>query len=119
MDAKLDDDHDIVIENNTLVFTSGTDEIRQSILERLNFFKGEWFLGLLDGTPWIQEILGKGQALTSTSTILKDRILGTQGVKTLKEFSVDINNATRQMIIEFAVQTEDDTFIRINEAIEV
>lgn len=119
MDIKLDDNNDIVIENNTLVFTTGTDEIRQSIVERLNFFKGEWFLDLKNGTPWFQDIFGKGNRLSTISTALKSRIIDTQGVKRLQEFTLDLNNSTRELLVEMSAQTEDDTFIRINEVISI
>src|SRR5271169_1256089 len=59
--------------------------VAQAILTRLKLWRGEWFLDVTDGTPYLQKILGRQQ--TSPDIYIKNRILQTPNVTTITNYS--------------------------------
>jgi hypothetical protein len=53
--------------------------------------QGEWFLDITEGTPYSTQILGKGTKPYYDQAI-KARILGTQGVTEIVEYSSSLIN---------------------------
>jgi hypothetical protein len=86
-------------------FTSGQDEIAQTIRTRLKLFLGEYFRDITDGTPWFQSILIKNGTLTSKDAILKQRIIQTEGVNAIVEFLSDYDIDSRKYSIQCIVST--------------
>lgn len=116
MDFKLDDNNDLIIENNNLVLIDGIDLVRQLLLERLRTFRGEWFLDVTVGVPYFQDIMKKGVNINSVSSILKDEIVGTPGVISLKSFELDFDNLIRELKVVFSAQATQGEIL-INEVI--
>lgn len=83
----LDEDGDIV--TNGTIFTTGQEEIAQTIRTRLRLFLGEYFRDITDGTPWFEQILGKNVNVSAREAALRNRIANTPGVIRLTAFSLD------------------------------
>lgn len=94
------------IETSGRQFTSGAEEVAQTIKTRLRLYLGEYFRNINDGTPWWESILGKKGSLASKETIIKNRIIRTNGVKQLVAFSTDFNIDTRVYSISAVVLTD-------------
>jgi hypothetical protein len=74
---------------------------------------GEWFLDVEEGTPYLQGILGKHSQELADITI-QDRILGTQGVTGISDYTSNLDRDTRFLSVEATIdtiygQTEIDT----------
>jgi hypothetical protein len=101
---------DFLLINNDLALTSdaqpgSTNNILQSIIQRLSFFLGEWFLNNTEGVPWFQQILVKGPNQSAIDGILKNVILGTLGVTGLSSYSFTPNLTGRTLAVTFSVTT--------------
>jgi len=90
---KLDENGDIVTQGS--MFLTGREEIEQTIKTRLRLFLGEYFRDITDGTPWFEQILGKGSTLSAREAALRNRIVRTPGVVRLTSFSTDFDLNTR------------------------
>lgn len=88
---KLDENGDI-----TWTFITNNDEIGQTIRTRLRLFLGEYFRDITDGTPWFEQILGKGVSMSAREAALRNRIVRTPGVIRLTYFSTDFDVNTRK-----------------------
>jgi hypothetical protein len=94
------------------VFGRGTGEfllnspeaVAQAVETRLRLMTGEWFLNLDEGTPYSTEILGTGTQ-TLYDQAIQDRILGTQGVQSIDDYTSTLNSATRQLTVECTITT--------------
>lgn len=78
--------------------------VAQSILTRLRFWRGEWFLDSDEGTPWTDDALG----VRTRDTILpmiRRRILQTTGVQSIGALAVTIEPETRAATVSATVQT--------------
>lgn len=100
---KLDDDGDIATSGTQ--FIADQREISQTIDTRLGLFTGEYFRDILDGTPWFQSILGKGQSLSIKDAAIKRRVLQTDGVLSIYEYSSDFDLSSRGYAITMGVVT--------------
>jgi hypothetical protein len=92
-----------------------TDEqyIAQSIKSRLLLVLGEWFLDTSDGTPW-PSIMGiKPYDPATVEAAIRDRILGTQGVTAITEFSLIADTPSRKGTILVTVQTVFSTNVSV------
>lgn len=116
-DIKLNDDHDLALENNRLVLLSGADEVAQRLRCRLKMFRGEWFLNVTRGVDYRGEVFVKRNAPTRVEAELKRAILTTSGVLELLEYSQVIDAAVRSMTVDFKVKATDGDIVEFSEAI--
>lgn len=100
---KLDENGDIV--TNGTIFISGLEEIEQTIRTRLRLFLGEYFRDITDGTPWFEQILGKGTSMSAREAALRNRILRSPGVIRLTSFNTDFDLNTRKYSVTVGVLT--------------
>ena len=108
--------NDLAIINNNLALTVNNSdaEIEQRLRENLQTFLGEWFLNVTIGVPYLELVFVKGVAPILIESAFKDVITGTPGVLGLTEFSpVLLDTATRQITVNFAVRTENNSIIEI------
>ncbi len=108
IDLKLDSDHDLAIENFDLVLISGVDQIIQKIDIRLRFYLGEWFLDTSVGLPYYENVLKKDYDIGLLESAFKAQILGTDGVDSLLEFDLFLDNGTRILTVTFKVVILDE-----------
>ena len=94
---------DLEIPVDDLVLVAEHDECIQHLRQRLQHFQEEWFLDQEAGVPWLQEILGKAQEITTVEVILKDAIQTSPGVKSLDSFSLDDTSGDRTIAVNFSV----------------
>ena len=87
-------------------FTTGAEEVAQTVKTRLRLFLGENFRDITDGTPWWESILGKAGTLSSKEAAIKNRIIRTEGVIRLLSFSTDFDNSTRVYTVNAAILTQ-------------
>ena len=89
-------------------FYKDADAIGQAIKTRLLLLYGEWWEDREGGTPLFEEILRKSMSdsgIKAVDLIIKDRILGVDGVSSIKEYIGEVNRRTRNYSIEAVVET--------------
>jgi hypothetical protein len=109
-DLQLGDDGDEV------VLTELQLEVAQRLWVAFNFFLGEWFLNLDEGTPWFQRILGKGVSDRDRviRAVLGQVILTTEGVHAITRFSYSVDR-NRMMSFKFTCSLEDGSTFKSTE----
>lgn len=101
----LDSNGDIVTSGT--IFTGGQSEIEQTIRTRLRLFLAEYFRDTTDGTPWFEQILGKGVNMSAREAVLRSRIANTPGVIRLTAFSLDFPSVdARALTVTASVLTQ-------------
>lgn len=93
----LDTNDDIKVDD----FVEDKDVVLLAVKSRLQFFKGEWFLDIEDGTPYFQDILVKPARLRLIEGIIKRRIIETPGIIELNFFDLQFVKGTRKLNIDF------------------
>lgn len=76
----------------------------QAAVTRLHLWQGEWFLDTREGTPWQTEVLGKFTGSTRDPA-LQARILGTEGVTEIVDYSSTLNRETRGFSVNAVIDT--------------
>lgn len=76
----------------------------QAVVTRLRLLSGEWFLDLAEGTPYQTGVLGKHTQATY-DPIIRDRILGTEGVTEITEYQSLFDGETRTLTITATINT--------------
>ena len=100
---KLDSGGDMMLGHGLSDFFQDSPEgVAQNVMTRLKLWRGQWFLDTNDGTPWLQDILGKHEAV---DMIIRNRILGTPGVKEITEFQSVLDPDTRTLSIKVTIDT--------------
>lgn len=93
------------ISTSGVQFISQREEIAQTIRTRLRLFLGEYFRNINEGTPWFQSILTKRGTLSNKDAIIKQRIVRTDGVTRIIEYSTDYDINARIYSISAVVET--------------
>lgn len=91
------------------------DAVGQAVKTRLWLFRGEWFADTGDGTPWggfplSDLVVAQGQILGEWADQMRDleikrRILGTEGVQSLIDYSSAYDAAARRLSISARIST--------------
>jgi len=76
----------------------------QSVKTRLLLWLGEFFLDVEEGTPYLQGVIGKHDLLTRENVIRK-RILDTEDVTGITNFTSIIDPDSRKLSISVSVST--------------
>jgi hypothetical protein len=74
--------------------------VGQAVVTRLMLWKGEWFLDVTDGTPWLQDITGNN---TNYDFEIQSRILDTPGVTDIVAYSSTVVN--RRLSVTATINT--------------
>lgn len=79
--------------------------VAQAVRTRLALWAGEWFADTEDGTPWATDVLGKYTSLTRDA-VIKERILGTPGVRALSAYTSTFDSQARRLTIAATIVTD-------------
>lgn len=96
---------DVVFGHGLADFAVGDDATVQAVKCELRFQRGEWFLDITKGIPWLRHantderpILGRFPAdLSYAAATIKATILSVDGVASIDTFDLDFNHATRAL----------------------
>lgn len=103
--------HNIVVSSGDMELASGAALIAQNVKQRLLMLFAEHFLDTTQGVPYKEQILRKNPDVQIASSILKERILGTTGVKQLVSFTWALDPAVRKCTITFKALTDEGALI--------
>ena len=78
--------------------------VAQAVKTRFLLWYGQWFLDTTEGTPWIQSVLGKQKPETYNLAI-RQRILETRGVKSIRSFDTTLNTSSRRVVFTATIDT--------------
>lgn len=102
----LNENNDLFLQNGSIALVEDGAEVVQHTRTRLLFYQEEWFLDLMAGVPYFQEVFIKPVNLANVESILKTQIILTPGVDNLVEFSmVYIGESKRQLTVNFSAET--------------
>lgn len=107
MDIQVDNSGELVFANGDLVLLDGTDAIAQNLRIALRMFKGEWFLNVDEGVPYIQNIFIKAPRISVITVLLRKAILSVAGVEEIKTFDVQVDAAARSLSVTFDARLAD------------
>lgn len=111
MDLELD--NDLKIENGDLSIIDDASATAQRIRHRLLTFRGEWFLDLLFGPTYREDVLIKNPRLDVVTAIIKSEILRSVENGSFDDFSATLSS-DRKLSISYTLNLGDET---ITEAI--
>lgn len=100
---KLDADGDYTFGTGADFYVDSPQAVAQAIKTRLKLWKREFFHDLDDGTPYREEVLDK--RTRSPDIAIKQRILGTPGVREIQTFASAYVGDTRRLTITATVLT--------------
>lgn len=80
------------------------DAVAQLVQTRLKLWTGEWFLDQTEGTPYKEQVLGKGTSATRDLAI-QERILETQGVTGIADYASIVDPSTRAYTVGATIDT--------------
>lgn len=83
---------------------NSVDAVAQAVMTRLKLWTGEWFIDTQEGTPYMQKILGK-YTLSNVDSVIRERILKTEGVIEIIDFTSYFNSELRNYSINVKIST--------------
>jgi hypothetical protein len=101
----LDENHDIYISGGSRARVTGSEEVAQKLERVLLSYRGDWWLDLLSGVPWIQKILGDELSRGESEDLIKQTILSVVGVEGLEEFDGTFDGTNRLVSVTFRANT--------------
>ena len=108
-DFLLDGDGDLSLTEGAATKVTGQQAVAQRLVIRLKLFKGDWFLNLLEGVPYHEQVLPKRASPGVRREVFRRVIASLHGVKRVLALEVSIDGATRVLSVSGEVQLEDLT----------
>lgn len=94
-------------ETGNLAMVRDAEAVGQHVRQRLMAYRGEWFLDKTVGVPWLTDVLGRGYDAALAEAVIKAEVLGTDGVTSIRSFSVRFNRDRRELeAFNIEVRTE-------------
>lgn len=114
-DIALDDEHDLDISNAELHLVEDEVDYPAAIAQELRIalwlHRGEWFLNVLVGVPYLDQVFVKNPALGALHVLFTRAILSVPGVLEINELTLDFDNSSRLLSIAFDVRTQNGGII--------
>lgn len=85
-------------------YVDSPEAVAQAVMTRLRLLVGEWFLDITEGTDYLTQVLGYGTEATRDIEI-RARILGTQGVTDIQDYTSSVNPSTRLFSVKVTINT--------------
>ena len=102
---KLDDAGDMVFGHGSDdYYIDRAEAVAQAVMTRLRLWRGEWYLDTDEGTPYLQEIFGRGTESTAVRA-LRLRVLETEGVTDIISINATNDPETRKAVFQITVNT--------------
>ena len=113
--ALIENDNNLEVTNFDLVLTGGSLYVANKIRIRLKTFKNEWYLNINAGLPYYESILIKNPNLDYVADLYITEILGTEGVKEIDEFNLEVEG--RDLKIAFIAILDNGDSVEIEETV--
>lgn len=102
---KLTPEGDYALGGRQAFLVNSPETVAQAVLTRLRLWRGEWFIDVRDGTPYLQEILGKRRLGRNPDAAIRERILGTEGVREILTYESTYDGNTRRLSVTATLST--------------
>ncbi len=90
----------------------GDEATGQEARSRLLLFRGSYFLNLLEGVPWYQEILKKGYVAARVRQLLRQALLTHPAIVDVPKMDLVVDRATREAAVSWEARTTTNTIVR-------
>lgn len=97
---RLDTRHDMTFGHGFANMATEEEAVAQRVKTRLLLLFNEWFLDISDGVPYLPDVMKRPSNLPLAESIIKKRIIETEGVEELREFSMTLDRETRRLTIQ-------------------
>jgi len=102
---------DLLLLDNGLTLTEGLESRRQHLEIRLKTFLEEWFLDTSVGVPYLQRLFTqKNPDTLLVQSVIREQAEKTPGITSITKFDFEINNATRNLVVELGANSVDGEF---------
>lgn len=99
VDLKLQDGDLALDAQGRASFVSGAERVAQQIRLHLRTFLGEWFLDTTFGTPWFEQIYGRGRDLDAVRAALRAEIASVPDVVSVGTINLKLEAQARRLEI--------------------
>lgn len=105
VDLKLQDGDLALDAQGRASFVSGAERVAQQIRLHLRTFLGEWFLDTTFGTPWFEQIYGRGRDLDAVRAALRAEIASIPDVVSVGTINLKLEAQARRLEIHLPAVT--------------
>lgn len=110
-DFALTGEGELEITAGNLRAVTGTEALAQRLRVRLQLFRGDWFLDVLQGVPYHDFVLRKRTSPAVRREVFRRAIVTMRGVRELVSLDVQLDPATRTLAVTGEVRTDDLTTV--------
>lgn len=113
LDLALNSSGDLIVTGGDMQISSGEDGVAKLIRIAILLFRGEWFLNLDAGVPYLERqgvpaseaIMGQAFDKAKIESAFRDAILGVSGVAQVTSLAATYVSSTRTLNVAWTVQT--------------
>ncbi len=96
---------DLLTVSGDALVIDNAERVAQQICITLKFWLGEWFLNKNEGVPYLERIMIKNPNLNHIRQILREKILSVDGVDSVNELNLSVDNRSRTLSVTYEAST--------------
>ena len=101
---------DIRISGGDVATVSDAQATRQRLEQKFKLWRGEWFLDVNAGFPWLQDILGRRPSPQVVRSLVFDVVQSDPGIRTVENLELEQDSPQWRLTIRFRARlTNGDT----------
>ena len=90
-----------------LAVADGVSAVQQAVLQRLRWWRSEWFLQVTGGVPYLSDIFRRPVTTGIVESVLSEYILQVEDVESIESITASLNGPTRHLTVSAVVKTID------------
>jgi len=95
---------DVQISSGDVVYIDEPSSTRQRLEQKFRLWRGEWFLNVNAGFPWMQDVLGQKPRPEVLRSLAYDLVVNDPGVRSVDDLTTGFENVDRQLRITFTAR---------------
>lgn len=92
---------DVTVAGGDLVMIADAQATRQRLEQKLRLWRGEWFLNINAGFPWLQDVLAQQPRPEVLRSLVSDLVTRDPGVKAMPRLELSFEGVDRRLRIKF------------------
>ncbi|MEM9407165.1 MAG: hypothetical protein AAGA81_14095 [Acidobacteriota bacterium] len=91
------------------------DRVAQSVRVALQWWLGEWSFDTSEGTPYIEQLFGKGISDATVRSVLRRRIEQVDGVRRVRKMTITRDASSRRTTVDVEIETTEAEIVSVSD----
>jgi hypothetical protein len=100
---------DVTLSGGDIVMIDGPQSVAQRLEQKFRLWRGEWFLDIGSGFPWLESVMGQRPRPEVLRSLVSDLVSSDPDIRAMTNLDLDFDGVDRRLRIAFNAVLSDGT----------